>query len=103
MIKKTANISVNSAILFITWTVSKKNEECNFEKLTKECFESFPEMFSLASYPLPDSRKLDRPLRFLKSEKMIKPDLKGNFVLTKKGVEKAKEISKSLRQEKLGI
>jgi hypothetical protein len=53
-------------------------------------------------YPVwPDSRKLDRPLRALRNEKLIIGDPKTYFILTKLGEEKATFISKSLRQGKL--
>jgi hypothetical protein len=68
----------------------------------KECFTSFPETLKFSRYPIwPDSRKLDRPLRALRSEKLIIGDSKTYFILTKSGEEKANSVSKALRQGKL--
>jgi len=62
----------------------------------------FPETLRFTRYPIwPDSRKLDRPLRALRDEKLIIGDPKTYFILTEKGEEKASLISKRLRQGKL--
>jgi len=100
---KKNDIPVNKLILFNIWLINEKKEKCFFQRLVKECFDSFPESFSLDPYNLPDSRKLDRPLRSLKSEKMIKMNSSNEFSLTKKGLIQAREIGKVLRQEKLKI
>jgi hypothetical protein len=53
-------------------------------------------------YPVwPDSRKLDRPLRALRKDRLIIGDPKTYFILTKLGEERAAIVSKSLRQGKL--
>jgi len=101
--KKTAGVSINHLILLVIWNFSEKKEKCTFEKLTKECFETFPESFSLGNYPLPDSRKLDRPIRLLKSKKMVKPASGSGLVPTKKGEAKAREINRVFSQEKLKL
>ncbi len=101
--KKSINISINNLILYNLWLILQKKESCNFEKLVKECFDNFPDSFSLTLYKLPDSRKLDRPLRFMKKNKLLKVDKKNNFSLTKTGIKKAQEINNILRQEKLNI
>jgi hypothetical protein len=44
---------------------------------------------------------LDRPLRALRTEKLIIGDSKTYFILTKSGEEKAAIVSKKLRQGKL--
>jgi hypothetical protein len=62
----------------------------------------FPETLRFERYPIwPDSRKLDRPLRSLRDEKLIIGDPKTIFMLTKAGQKKAAEIFKALRQGKL--
>ena len=93
---------VNDLILFSIYSVVTSNEICSFERLIKECFILFPKAFGFARYPLwPDSRKLDRPLRNMRSGKLIKGDPKTEFFLTQEGREKVQEIEKSLRQGKL--
>jgi len=97
-----ANFSVNDLILFCIHSVVLNNEQCSFERLVKECFTLFPETLKFTRYPIwPDSRKLDRPLRALRNEKLIIGDPKNYFILTKTGEEKAVAVSKKLRQGKL--
>jgi len=81
---------------------SLPDEKVNFEKLVKECFKNFPEVFSLKNYPKwPDSRKLDRPLRTLRKAGLIVGDPKTSFSLTSRGKKRAQEIAKILCQKKL--
>jgi len=99
---KSSNFSVNDLILFCIHSIVSNNEQCSFERLVKECFTLFPETLRFTRYPIwPDSRKLDRPLRELRDEKLIIGDPKNYFILTKAGEDKAAAISKALRQGKL--
>lgn len=101
---KTKNLtfSVNDLILFCIHSVVLGNEQCSFERLVKECFTLFPDTLKFERYPIwPDSRKLDRPLRTLRDEKLVVGDPKSYFLLTKAGEKKAEEISKILKQGKL--
>jgi|SRR3989344_8807535 len=94
--------TVNDLILFCVHSVIINNEQCSFERLVKECFTFFPETVRFLRYPVwPDSRKLDRPLRALRKDKMIIGDPKTYFILTKLGEERAMAVSKKLRQGKL--
>ena len=97
-----SKISVEDLILFCIHSVVSGSEQCSFERLVKECFTLFPDMLKFTRYPIwPDSRKLDRPLRALRNEKMIVGDPKTYFILTKTGEERVIVIAKSLRQGKL--
>ena len=99
---KNLTFSVNDLILFCIHSVVINNEKCSFERLIKECFTLFPATLKFERYPIwPDSRKLDRPLRTLRDEKLVIGDPKTYFVLTKKGENKAEEIAKILKQGKL--
>lgn len=99
---KSSNFSVNDLILFCIHSVISDSEQCSFERLVKECFTLFPDTIKFTRYPIwPDSRKLDRPLRALRNEKLIIGDPKTYFILTKTGEDKAMIVSKSLRQGKL--
>jgi len=99
---KNLNFSVNDLILFCIHSVVLNNEKCSFERLVKECFTLFPDTLKFERYPIwPDSRKLDRPLRFLRNEKLVIGDTKTYFILTKDGENKAAALSKILRQGKL--
>ncbi len=92
--------SINDLILFILYSFGDK--ESSFEKLAKECFSRFPQIFSLRDYPqLLDTRKLDRPLRTLRKRKLIKGDPQTFFSLTSQGKKEAQEITKKLLQKKL--
>jgi len=95
-------VSINDLILFSLFSIKKEKEKCNFEELVRECFSYFPEAFSFTTISeWPDSRKLDRPLRFLRREGLISGDPKTSFCLTKSGKKIAIEISKNFRQSKL--
>jgi len=62
----------------------------------------FPQTLKFERYPIwPDSRKLDRPLRLLRDEKLIVGDPKSYFVLTKEGKKRAEEIERILKQGSL--
>ena len=99
---KSINFSVNDLILFCIHSVVQNNEQCSFERLVKECFTLFPDTLKFERYPIwPDSRKLDRPLRFLRDEKLIIGGPKTYFMLTKSGETKAAEIARMLKQGKL--
>jgi len=94
--------TVNDLILFCIHSIISNSEQCSFERLVKECFSLFPDTLKFPRYPIwPDSRKLDRPLRALRDEKLIIGDPKTYFVLTKTGEERAAVVSKALRQGKL--
>lgn len=105
MQKKTAknlNISINNLLLFSIHSVILNNEQCSFDRLVKECFVLFPDAIRFLRYPVwPDARKLDRPLRALRKEKLIIGDPKSFFMLTKEGMKKAVLVDKILRQGKL--
>lgn len=94
--------SVTDLILFCIHSIISNSEQCSFERLVKECFTLFPDTLKFPRYPIwPDSRKLDRPLRALRDEKLIIGDPKTYFILTKTGEEKAAVVYKALRQGKL--
>jgi len=105
MQKKTAknlNISANDLILFSIHSVIANNEKCSFDRLVKECFVLFPDAIKFLRYPIwPDSRKLDRPLRALRKERLIIGDPKTFFLITDEGMKKLVQINKTLRQGKL--
>lgn len=97
-----SNLSVNDLILLCVHSVISNNEECSFDRLVKECFTLFPKSVEFQRYPIwPDSRKLDRPLRLLRKERLIIGDPKTFFLLTSYGEKKAVELSKLLKQGKL--
>ena len=92
--------SINDLILFVLYSFTDKGS--SFEKLAKECFNQFPQIFSLHNYPqLLDTRKLDRPLRNLRKKNLITGDPATLFSLTRQGKKQAQQITRVLRQKKL--
>jgi hypothetical protein len=68
-----SRMGINQLILFCIYSVNLSQEKCTFERLVEECFILFPKVFSFLSHPnWPDSRKLDRSLRALRKNKLIK-------------------------------
>jgi len=95
-------VSINDLILFGIFSVAETSKKCSFEILTHKCFTLFPKIFTLQRYPeWPDTRKLDRPLRTLRDEKMITGSPKNLFSLTKRGKKRALEVASVFRQTKL--
>ncbi len=95
-------VAISDLILFSIYQIEENQERCAFERLVKECFALFPKVFSFAFLvQWPDSRKLDRPLRTLRTTKLISGDPKPFFSLTKTGKKKAEEVAKIFRQRKL--
>jgi hypothetical protein len=96
--------SVNHLILFAIYSVCAKKPKCTFEELIKECFTLFPKTFSMSKYPKwPDSRKLDRPLRSLRKDKLIIGNPQTTFSLTKTGKKIAEGVAETFRQRKLSF
>jgi len=94
--------SINDLIVFSLYSVVSKGEECDFERLIKECFSLFPGDFGFYKYPQwPDSRKLDRPLRLLREHKLIKGEPGTFFSLTKEGKVLAEDLAKVFKQKRL--
>ena len=95
-------VPINDLILFGIFSVAESNKKCSFETLAHKCFTLFPAVFSLQKHPQwPDTRKIDRPLRTLRDEKMITGSPKTLFSLTKRGKKKSLEVAKIFRQTKL--
>lgn len=95
-------ISILDLILLSLYLLSFKKKEVRFEELVVESFNNFPKVFNLRGFlEYPDSRKLDRPLRSLRSKKLIKGDPRKFFSLTNIGKKKAQEILKRFYQKTL--
>ncbi len=93
---------ISDLILYSMHSVILNNEQCSFDRLVKECFLLFPDAVKFSRYPIwPDSRKLDRPLRILRKEKLVLGNPKSFFKLTEAGLKRAVLIDKTLRQGKL--
>jgi len=93
---------ISELILFSIYSITSSKGKCSFDKLIKECFTLFPQPFGFTRYPIwPDARKLDRPLRTLRKEKLIKGNPKTEFFITKEGKEKSEVIAKTLKQGRL--
>ena len=97
-------LRINELILFCVHLIIRNKEKCTFQRLVKESFILFPEIFGFSHFAQwPDSRKLDRPLRTLRKRKLISGSPKTFFSLTKSGKRKAEETAKTFRQKKLNL
>jgi len=95
-------VSINNLILFGIYSATQNGKDCTFEQLVKKCFTLFPKAFNFSRYPKwPDARKLDRPLRTLRNQKLITGDPKTSFSLTIAGRKIALEIAKTFTQRRL--
>ena len=94
-------IPINDLILLGIHLLEKEGKQCDFESLIKKCFKLSPETISFKRNKWPDSRKIDRPLRNLRKNSLIKTSSELLFSLTKKGAKKSLEIIKTLYQGKL--
>ncbi|MCD6402382.1 hypothetical protein J7L36_00805 [bacterium] len=100
--KRHKNIAIKDAILYAIYLVNSDKGECTFEHLVKKCFDIFPKDFSLSNYPQwPDTRKIDRPLRRLRQQGLVKNNKDGSYALTRKGEELAARLTKILKQQSL--
>jgi len=97
-------IGMHNLILFALSSLEEKKKKADFEAILKECFSLFPKIFCFSSISKwPDARKIDRPLRSLRSKKLIQSNDKGIFSLTKKGRNAVEIIVKKFSQKELGI
>lgn len=94
--------TIHDLILFCLFNIEEVKETPTVERLVAECFTLFPKSFAIKGYPKwPDSRKLDRTLRSLRRQKLIKGDPKASFTLTEYGKKEVGEMLKEFRQKKL--
>ena len=94
-------IPINDLILLGIYLLEKEGKQCDFESLIGKCFKLSPKLISFKRNNWPDSRKIDRPLRSLRKNSLIKINSEFFFSLTKKGAKKSLEIIKILYQGKL--
>ena len=79
---------LDDMILLSLSSVLEKKSKCSFSDLVKECFTRYPTYYSLSEIPeYPDSLKLDRPLRSLRSKGLLKGSPKTHYSFTKAGKE----------------
>jgi len=94
--------TIHDLILFCLFNITESKETTTVERLVEECFTLFPKSFAMKGYPKwPDARKLDRTLRTLRRQKLVKGDPKAFFTLTEYGKKEVGEMLKELRQKKL--
>ena len=95
-------ISLFDLIIIAIYSLQIQGKKISFEDILERSFSLFPKVFSFEKFSQwPDARKLDRPLRNLRSKNLIKGDPKSYFLLTSKGKKKAKELIKKFYQKKL--
>ena len=89
-------LSQSDLILYSIYRITRRKDECTFERLVYETFTLFPEKFSFYTYKLPDSLKLDRQLRTMRKDKLIIGNNTYGFSLTKLGEHQAVQIENIL-------
>jgi hypothetical protein len=91
-------IETQNLIVYAIYSIAKNKEVCTYERLVKECYEQFPKIFSLKNYPQwPDSLKLDRPMRTLRQKGFLVGSARGNFELTRFGLNLAHETELAIQ------
>lgn len=95
-------VSILDLILVALFSLGS-NTKNSFEVILKKCFDLFPEKFSFSELKFPDARKIDRPLRTLRNQRLIKGDPQELYSLTSKGRKKSLESMNLLRQKKLKL
>ena len=86
------NLSLTDLVLFGLFSLETKSIEADFPNLVAECFELFPNKFSLQGYPkYPDSWRVGREIQRMSGtlpshgiEKLVIGNIKSNFRLTEK-------------------
>jgi len=97
-------VKICDLITVSLYSLGNSGKKITFERLLEKCFDLFPKKFNFPKHPSwPDSRKLDRPLRTLRREKLLLGNPKEKFSLTPKGKKRALQIIKLLRQKKLKL
>lgn len=92
--------SLRDLILYSILSIEEEGQICTFERLVKECFDLFPDAFSLSRYPQwPDSLKLDRSLRTLRNKGLIVGNPNTRYSLTDFGRKIAKNVEAGLRRQ----
>ena len=98
------SIAISDLILASLYNLENLKKDIGFEKILSECLNLFPEKFNFSNNPKwPDARKIDRPLRALKKEKMVSFEPEKRFSLTLSGRKKALEVVNLLRQKRLKL
>lgn len=96
--------STNDLILFSIYSINLKSGKCTFENLLSEYFTHFPKSIAFPHHSnWPDARKIDRPLRSLRRQGLIRKDSSGVINLSRAGKRAALEIAKELSQRRLGL
>ena len=97
-------IAVADLILIALHQLESSKKKADFEGLLKTCFNLFPEKLGFSKHPRwPDARKISRPLRSLRKQKLISGSAKKIFSINQAGRKRALEAVKLLRQRKLRL
>jgi hypothetical protein len=86
-------------VTYCVFLAQEKNKEVTFENIVANCYEYFPDKFSLVGYPQwPDSARVNKSwLRCRTDFKYIKGSVKGGFALTVNGIDVVERVQKKLR------
>lgn len=97
-------MSICDLILISLYSFENRDQKASFEELLEECFTLFPQKFNFSNKAdWPDARKLDRPLRMLRRQKLINGHPREGFSLSSKGQSVALKATNLLRQKRLKL
>jgi hypothetical protein len=97
-----SNITLDELVTYCVFLSQEEKKEVTFENIVANCYERFPDKFSLVGYPQwPDSARINKSwLRCRTDFKYIKGSVKSGFVLTEKGIDVVARVQKKLRSSK---
>lgn len=87
--------SLEELILLGMQELIEKKKKCSYGDLIHKLFSKYPGIFSIADYPKwPDTLKLDRPLRSLRSDRLITGSPITFYSLTLLGQERIRQLKR---------
>jgi len=94
------DISLDELVTYCVFLLQEEKKEATFENIVAQCFELFPEKFSLIGYPhWPDSARVNKSwLRCRTDFRYIKGSVKSGFTLTSKGLEVVERVQRRLKR-----
>lgn len=98
-------LNLSDLVLYGLFSLHTKGIEMIFENLVVECYELFPKKFHLLGYPeYPDANRVRREIQRIEGtlstpgmDKLANGNLKTEYKITEKGLERLKEIDAKLK------
>lgn len=94
------SISLTKLTIFAISEITKKNEECAYERVVKECFTLFSRRFGFQRYPQwPDGSRIKIEILRCRDKGWITGNEKSGFQITLLGKRAAQEVLKELQED----